>query len=1110
MKRLLISLIFLTICASYSVCKSFNPPNNKSSGFFGQSVNAAPDFNGDHIADVIIGSVGEPVEGLPNSGQIYLFDGYTAHLVRRIVSPHPQARGYFGWSIVGLTDMNGDGSGDVLVGAHGENPGNSPFMAGRVYVFSGATGNLLLEMASPNAQYSGNFGWSVAAGPDVDNDGIAEIIVGAKNENSSLAPEGSGRAYVFSGASGRPLLTLSSPAPAISGAFGHAVAGLDRVTSGGLNAIAVAAIGESTSTLSAAGKVHVFEGAQGGLLFTLSSPAPAANGCFGQSLCSLGDVDDDGFDDLAVGAPGEDSGKVYVFSGADGSLLYSLQSPHPQSDGLFGWSVAQVKDMTGDGVNDLIVGACGEDTTVTLKHSGRIYLFDGSNGALVQTYVSPHPQAQGALGYAVAGAGDLDNDIWGDVLGGAPGEAVTSGGARCGVAYSFTRDLPQTRPEILVAPVIDQTSSGLARYGDSDYGAGVCFAVGYYYRTAQAAASQRWTLADLQDPGKTRSPYFLLQNGGGRYFHFAFELLESAGVCSLAQFTTQSQTTTAALAQAAEFKALDYRPFFVHHGGVNGLKRFIGVFDNDIAALKRHLRARADGFVIGIPVFASFEDYRSDVYNVTAGQETLRGFHALFVMGYDDTRHAFRIANSWGTDWGEKGLGWLGYDFVRKYALEAWWMKSEQGFAPNQRVATVGRRQFASSRDYSIIYTTRIKDGGIMSWDGDGLQIIDGAMDDTLLILRKPGVTIGETIPAIVSDGGFRVCYTEAPIGELNLGGPLKRLTARNCHVGQIYAVDARVIRMSAQPNSTWQWLSYYLAQNPCDHYTSNQAWLNRYATTSIEDSFMPDISGETPVDYSNRHQTQVSLAGVRCGGVTCYWRLDLRLSSRRIQRPGVPVYYGYGGVAEKAQIEPDAGADLQIRVAGGSVDSASIAAGAIRRIVASSMPVVSVLTGANNKKKRFSGYFAGNVRADSIYSAGRLRSIEARGGDLQFVSIVSDRDIGPLSAICRKYFNAQSGRYDYAGGWFGDCNAPTSCAVEATGYFWSDRVGTPNIDAIYGSFGVAAAFNAADGAGLVKSITTLHSWQTPSKAAPLILGESWSKKRIRFSGGNASNFVEH
>ncbi len=78
-----------------------------------------------------------------------------------------------------------------------ESPGTSPTEAGRAYVFSGQTGSLLSTLTSPNEETWGWFGVSVSGRGDVNGDGRADPMVGAHNEDPGASPSGAGRAYIF-------------------------------------------------------------------------------------------------------------------------------------------------------------------------------------------------------------------------------------------------------------------------------------------------------------------------------------------------------------------------------------------------------------------------------------------------------------------------------------------------------------------------------------------------------------------------------------------------------------------------------------------------------------------------------------------------------------------------------------------------------------------------------------------------------------------------------------------------------------------------------------------------------------------------------------------------
>ena len=300
-----------------------------------------------------------------------------------LVSPNPELNGQFGGWVAGAGDVNQDGPGDLIVGAAGEAPGNSPDDAGRAYVFSGQDQSLLFELASPNEATDGGFGASAAGAGDVNGDGFADLIVGAFNETNG--PVGAGRAYVFSGEDGGVLFELVSPHGEANGQFGFPVAGVGDLNQDGSSDVVVGArLEDPGNSPFQAGRAYIYSGQGGGLLYELVSPNEVSGGHFGSAVAGAGDVNQDGIPDVVVGAEREGGsdppGRAYVFSGADGGVLFELVPPDAEPLGNFGYSAAGAGDVNQDGFADVVVGA---------SSAGRAYVFSGQDGHALFTLALP-------------------------------------------------------------------------------------------------------------------------------------------------------------------------------------------------------------------------------------------------------------------------------------------------------------------------------------------------------------------------------------------------------------------------------------------------------------------------------------------------------------------------------------------------------------------------------------------------------------------------------------------------------------------------------------------------------------------------------------------------
>ncbi len=288
---------------------------------------------------------------------------------------------YLGYALAGVGDSDGDGFDDLLLGARGWRRG--PEGAGAAYLLRGGPGGP--EAVAGAAMVTGirerDFAGSAVAGPgDLDGDGLDDLVVGARGEDSG------GGAFV-----------LLSP-----------LQGVETIDG-------------------AAGRLRGVE----------------AYDYAGWSVAGIGDSDGDGYRDLVVGAYGHDTylstcGAAYLIRGrvaAAWAVLDSLAQADltmvgERSHDRAGWAVAGPGDVDGDGLPDLIVGAPGAD--LGQDGSGTVYLLlhpgQGVIG-LADADLRLRGEAGDAVGTALAQTGDHDGDGLPDLLLGVPGHSDDDAGA---------------------------------------------------------------------------------------------------------------------------------------------------------------------------------------------------------------------------------------------------------------------------------------------------------------------------------------------------------------------------------------------------------------------------------------------------------------------------------------------------------------------------------------------------------------------------------------------------------------------------------------------------------------------------------------------------------
>ena len=282
----------------------------------------------------------------------------------------------FGFSVAALGDIDGDGVPDLIAGAPFDD--NTGLNAGSARVISGADGSTIYTFNGNSAD--DRFGSLVASAGDVNGDGIGDIIIGAFQSDTNGTESGS--VSVFSGADGTQLHTFH-------GAEADELAGFSAASAGDVNGdgfadIIVGAYGADANGLNS-GAARVYSGLDGSLLYTFAGDS--AGDHFGISVAGAGDVDGDGHADLIIGAwrddnGGNDTGSARVISGATGAILYTFNGDSPAD--FFGYSVAGAGDVNGDGHADVIIGAFGDDNNGSASGSTRV--ISGVDGTLLYTF----------------------------------------------------------------------------------------------------------------------------------------------------------------------------------------------------------------------------------------------------------------------------------------------------------------------------------------------------------------------------------------------------------------------------------------------------------------------------------------------------------------------------------------------------------------------------------------------------------------------------------------------------------------------------------------------------------------------------------------------------
>ncbi|MBI3818073.1 MAG: FG-GAP repeat protein [Planctomycetes bacterium] len=380
--------------------------------WFGGAFAAAGDVDKDATMDLIIGKPIDSTKGA-YAGSATVYNGWHGGVIKTV---YGGTNFEMGDSVGAAHDVNGDGYDDFVVGAPGAGNifPNVP-LSGSCWLYSGKTGNVIISEFGPAANaYSG---FSVGYVGDVNHDGKPDFAMGSADFNN-----GEGCVQVFSGSNFSQLYLIRDDS--INAQLGASVAIVGDVDGDGVADVLAGSPGEIINNRLNVGAARLYSGATGALLRTATGSN--VNDRFGAAVAAIGDVNGDGVPDYAISEPGYDSGAfsfntgaLFVYSGQSG-LVIRLIVGNPNE--FLGYAAAGAGDVNKDGVPDLITGSPLANANGGL--SGRVNVWSGANGASLYNWSGNSAGAQ--FGTSVAGAGDLNQDGYADVIAGAPHETFIS------------------------------------------------------------------------------------------------------------------------------------------------------------------------------------------------------------------------------------------------------------------------------------------------------------------------------------------------------------------------------------------------------------------------------------------------------------------------------------------------------------------------------------------------------------------------------------------------------------------------------------------------------------------------------------------------------------
>lgn len=282
--------------------------------------------------------------------------------------------------------------------------------------------------SEPSSATCRTFGKSLSAAGDVNGDGYDDVVIGAPCPGGASSSRG--MAYLYLGTSSG---LSSSPAWSAGNGleqtenFGFAVDAAGDVNGDGYDDVIVGDPGFGWGFMQTYSKAYVYLGSQSGLSSTPDWVVDEPLAGFGFAVAGGGDLNGDGYDDVAVTALGDvkysqcEDEQVFVYLGSSSGLsdTPSWTKTTAQSGSCFGWRLAIDADGNGDGFDELVIAAPYHDNGPNSAR-GTLFVFAGAAGGLRSSadWVIPNPNSSRGIGfgYSLSTAGDVNGDGYDDIF----------------------------------------------------------------------------------------------------------------------------------------------------------------------------------------------------------------------------------------------------------------------------------------------------------------------------------------------------------------------------------------------------------------------------------------------------------------------------------------------------------------------------------------------------------------------------------------------------------------------------------------------------------------------------------------------------------------------